>query len=346
MRILVLASIVLLAFAVGYELFASDYAPTALLESLQSRPLPQKLAWGVIIVAPFVLLAAALWESAKHDQLREAAAVLETRLRGAQKAVNELDDAQKDSDLAASYLERSDPEDAVSTLQRRLIEAERTAHLQQSRNETEGLLARVEQVRQQQQAVREKLGATIEKRRLIEPLFLELLNAQNDLDQRFSSLKADDLHDRLQLLTLAGERMRSRCDEIERSLAMFVQLKEEFDALLARLAPLENRQGGVKSVINALHDLRDALTASIERLERDGDAKLADRATEFIETKKILDERVTGLVEQFSKLDRVNKDIRALFAKLRGEVDAQLVTYDLGPKTLPPPFPPPQGGVG
>jgi len=41
---------------------------------------------------------------------------------------------------------------------------------------------------------------------------------------------------------------------------------------------------------------------------------------------------VSGLLDQFAKLDGVNKDIRGLFAKLRGEVDAQLVTFNLGPK--------------
>jgi chromosome segregation ATPase len=204
--------------------------------------------------------------------------------------------------------------------------------LQQSRNETEGLLARVEQVRQQQQVVREKLGATIEKRRLIEPLLLELQNSQNDLDQKFAGLKADDLHDRLQSLTLAGERMKSRCGEIEGSKAMFMQLREDFDALQTRLGPLENRESGIKSVINGLHDIRDQLIAAMERLDRDGDVRLADRAAEFTETKRVFDERVAGLVEQFSKLDRVNKDIHALFAKLRGEVDAQLLTYDPVPK--------------
>ena len=45
-----------------------------------------------------------------------------------------------------------------------------------------------------------------------------------------------------------------------------------------------------------------------------------------------LDGRVSNLIEQFSKLDGINKDMRGLFAKLRGEVDAQLTTFDPGPK--------------
>ena len=99
-----------------------------------------------------------------------------------------------------------------------------------------------------------------------------------------------------------------------------------------RLAPLDDKQSGVKSLVNALHEIRDQLASTIERLDNDGDATLAERATKLAESRQAFDERVSGLLDQFSKLDGVNKDIRGLFAKLRGEVDAQLVTYTVGPK--------------
>jgi len=332
MRIVVLVFIALLAAAAGYELFSWGYSPTGLLDAFQAQTLLQKLAWAFIIVAPFVLIAATFWEAARHDQQRKAAAVLETRLRGVQKAVNDLDDAQKDIDHAANHLERSDPEDALSSLQRRLIEAERTTHLQQSRNETQGLLTRVEQMRQQQQSLRERVGATIEKRRLIEPLFVELQNGQDDLDRRFATLKADDLHDRLQTLTEAAEKMKTRCGAVEESVAAFVELKGGFQALQARLAPLDNQQTGVRSIINALQEVCDQLAVTIERLERDGEATLAGRASEFTEAKKAMEARVASLIDQFSTLDQVNRDIRVLFARLRGEVDAHFLSQNGGPK--------------
>jgi chromosome segregation ATPase len=332
MRILVLVCSALLALAVGFEIYASGYAATALIELVQSQPLLQKLAWAVIIVAPFGMLAAALWESGRLDQQRKANDIWETRFRGVRKAQDELEDAQKDIDRATDYLERSDPEDAMSALQRRLIEAERTTHLQQSRNEKEGLLARVDMARQQQQVLREKLGETIEKRRLIEPLFVELQTSQDVLEKGLTGLKADDLNDRLTALMQSTERMKARCGEIEGMLAAFVRLQGELGALKARLAPLEDQGSGVKSVVDGLHGIRDQLTSTIEHLDHDGDVTLAERAAKFAESKQAFDERVTGLLEQFSKLDGLNKDIRGLFAKLRGEVDTQLTTYDLRPR--------------
>jgi chromosome segregation ATPase len=332
MRILVLVCSALLALAVGFEVYSSEYPPTALIELVQSRPLLQKLAWAVIIVTPFALLAGALWESARRDQEHKANEVWETRFRGIRKAAEELEDAQMDVDRATSYLERSDPEEAMSALQRRLIEAERTTHLQQSRNEKEGLLARIDMARQQQQAVREKLGETIEKRRLIEPLFFELQNSQEILEKDLAALKAEDLSDRLHALMQSIERMKSRCNDVERMMTAFAQQKGELDALKVRLAPLEDKQSGVQSVLDALHEIRDQLTSTIERLNRDGDATLAERAATLAESKQVFDERVSGLIEQFSKLEGINKDIRGLFDKLRGEVDAQQVAYGLGPK--------------
>jgi hypothetical protein len=81
-----------------------------------------------------------------------------------------------------------------------------------------------------------------------------------------------------------------------------------------------------------MHDIRDNLTSTIERLDHDGDATLAERAVKFAESKQAFDERVSGLLTQFSKLDGINKDIRGLFTRLRSEVDAQLTTYHLDPK--------------
>ena len=332
MRIVILVCSILLALGAGFEIFSLDYSPGTLLTLLQSQPLPQKLAWALIIVTPFGLLAAALWESARLDQQRKANEVWETRFRGVQKAVEELDDAEKNIDRATTKLERSDPEDAMSSLQRRLLEAERSVHLQQSRNEKEGLLARIDTARQQQQVLRERLGETIEKRRVIEPLLIELQSAQETIEKGMGGLKADDLNDRLQVLTQSTERMKARCSEIERMMATFVQLKGELDSLKNRVSPLEDGQTGVKSIVNALHDVRDHLSLAIERLDHDGEQTLAERAARFAESKQAFDDRLRSLLEQFAKLDGINKDIRGLFARVRGEIEAQMVTYDRHPQ--------------
>ena len=51
---------------------------------------------------------------------RKATETLEMRLRGVSHAVYGLGEAQKDSDEAAAYLDRTDPEGAISALQGRI----------------------------------------------------------------------------------------------------------------------------------------------------------------------------------------------------------------------------------
>jgi len=147
MPFVILACSVLLVLAAGYEIYAAGSSAGALIELFGAQPVLQKLAWVAIVVAPLGLLAAALWESARLDQQRKATQIWETRFRAVRKTAEELEDAQKDVDRGANYLERSDPEDAISALQRRLLEAERTTHLQQTRSEKEGFLARIHIVR-------------------------------------------------------------------------------------------------------------------------------------------------------------------------------------------------------
>ena len=60
MPVVILACSVLLALAVGYEIYAAGYQMGALLDLVQAQPLLQKLGWAVIVVAPFGLLAAGI----------------------------------------------------------------------------------------------------------------------------------------------------------------------------------------------------------------------------------------------------------------------------------------------
>jgi ABC-type amino acid transport system permease subunit len=60
MRTLALLCGALLALAVGFEVYSSEYPATAWIDFVQSLPLLQKLGWTVMIVSPFGLLATAL----------------------------------------------------------------------------------------------------------------------------------------------------------------------------------------------------------------------------------------------------------------------------------------------
>jgi chromosome segregation ATPase len=320
-----------LVLALGLELFAPGYGP-ALLERLLSRPVPQQFSWTVVCVVSLGLLGAALLLSEKLARQRKVTALLEMRLRGVRHAVSGLEEAQKDGDAAADYLTRTDPEEAISALQGRVAKAEQAAQLHQGRNEADDLLSRVELVRQQQLLVREKLGDVIGKRRSIEAHFAELQSAQDDIEHTLAVIEedknGDTLAERLQKIAEFIAGTGSRFEDIERALQKLLRHKQDFGELQARLVPLEDKETGVKGALQSLRDQREQLVADIDRLDKDEGGNLAARVDLLAQAKKELEDQVSTLLEQFSRIDSMHKDISGLFAKLSF---AQRTPRDLDP---------------
>jgi chromosome segregation ATPase len=131
-----------------------------------------------------------------------------------------------------------------------------------------------------------------------------------------------DIDSRVEELATFIEATQAHLDEIERRAVAFAQLKTKLGDLQSRLEPLEAAEGGVVSLIAELREIRDRLFAKIRQIEEDDDGALAERVKKFNETKRELEERVSTLTEQFSKLATIRKDIAGLFEKLSGAVNA------------------------
>ncbi len=133
---------------------------------------------------------------------------------------------------------------------------------------------------------------------------------------------AEDIDARVAELAAFIKATQSQLDEIERRAVAFAQMKTKLGDLQSRLVPLEAADGGVANLIEELKDNRDRLLAKIGQIEDDEDGDLAERVKKFSETKRELEERVSSLTEQFSKLATIRKDIAGLFEKLSGAVNA------------------------
>jgi chromosome segregation ATPase len=328
MRIVLIVCGVLWALAAGYEVLLAGPQLGGFFERIQAQPLPEKIAWFVMLLAPVTLVALSAWQTVKLAQERQTNDSLQARLRGVRDAVNEIELSQKDADSAAQYLARTDPEDAIRSLQHRLSKTEEAAHLQRSRNEAVDLLERIESLRTRQQAFRETLGDVVGKRQIIDQTFTELRRHQDDVERMLGDLEGDgaSLQDRLQELASSLDGTHPRFDEIERSMEALIHLKRGVVTLQARLAPLEqNEHGGVKNLIKAVHELRDQLVAKVDRLDRDGESNLAIRVATLAESKQQLEGRVTGLLDEFSKLYSIHKDISGLLASLGQKLNASTI---------------------
>jgi chromosome segregation ATPase len=324
MRIFVLVCCGLLAFAVGFEVLTLHLETATVADFLKAQPPAALLGWLLIGLVPLLLIGAALWEGERLIRQRRATEVLETRLRGLQQNVKEMSDAQRDVDGGAAYLNRSDPEDAITALQGRLFDAERAAHLQQSRNDASDLMTRVENTRQQQQALRERLGDIVQKRKTLEPHFVELRKSQDDLERIVKEVEGEDLQNKLQKLTESSDRIHAQCTDAERAMTSLQELRGKLDAVGARLNPLEDEKTGVRSVIKELYDLRDRLSANIDSLDRGDGHTLAERVSTLADAEREMKRRVLDLTAQFAKLDTIYEEMSGLFAKLGREINAQL----------------------
>jgi chromosome segregation ATPase len=312
--------VVLFMLAVGVLIVSGGSDLAALFAALRAEPVLDKVAWAVIVLVPLVLLPSVVWLCDTLVRQRKAAQALELRLDGVRQGVKELAKSQIDADAAVHHLARTDPEDAIGAVQQRLGEAECVAQVQQQRNEIGDLQSRVDAIRGQQQALKERLAPVLENRRAIERLFLELDTSQNDVERALAEIASGDdataLDLRLRKLTEFVRQCHERCDGIETASKTVASLKEAYAELHRRLAPFAAAKGGVTDRVKELSEARDVLAADIDTLQRTPQGPLAERVKGFADDRARLDDDVAQLNVQFSKLATLHDDIDDLTEKL------------------------------
>lgn len=310
--------VVLFVLAVGFIVVtqAQDFA--ALFEAFRGEPLTQKLAWFLVVLIPIALIPSALWLCDAVIRQRKTTDALEIRLGGVRQGVKALVQAQVDADASIHHLARTDPEDAIGAVAQRLTEAERTAQVQQTRNEIGDLQTRVDALRTQQQALRERLVPVLEQRRTVELLFDELDSRERDIDNALAEIASGDdaiaIDVHVSGLTEFVRRGHERCDEIEQASNRLASLKQDYADLRGRLAPYAAAKDGVARRVKDLSEVRDRLTAQIEALQQTPQGSLEARVASFADDKKRLDDGMANLELQFSKLATLRHDVEALSA--------------------------------
>ena len=316
----ILCSIALLVFAVSTMFLSVGYQPATLAALFFSLPVAQQISWLIVCLVPLAFVAAALFQHSRVVEQRRALDILETRLRGVRQEVAGLEESQKVTDQATQYLVQRDPEQAISTLQGRISQTDQAIQIHQHHNDSGDMLSRIEEMRQQQQELRGKLGEVIAKRRSIETLFAQLQGSQDEMERGLALIAEDKngetLGERIQKLCQFSGVTDARCEEIEGCMRSLMELGTKFTALESRLAPLNRTDTGVTGVLGALARVRDRLTGTLARLEEDDGVVLAERIRQLTETKCELDERVSNVLTQFSAIGTIHKDISALFTQL------------------------------
>lgn len=313
-------AVVLFVLAVGYIVLTQGPEMGALIGAYRSQPLLHKLAWTVIVLVPLLALPLTAWLWDRLARQRQAAAALQVRLEGARGRTKDMNKAQADIEANVQRLTRSDPEDAIAALQRRISESERFAEIQQARNQMINLEARVDVIRGQQQALKDRIAPILDTRRSIEQMFTELDTRQSDIERALAEVASGDdntaLEIRLKNLTEFAREGAGRCDQIEYASKTVAALREAFAELVSRLTPFAAGEGGITSRVRELSGQRDEIAATIASLDRTPDGALAERVQKLVDDKRKLDDGIAELHEQFFRLGNLRKDVVGLFAAI------------------------------
>ena len=312
--------VVLFVLAAAFVVIAKGPELAALIAAFSAEPLLHKVAWAVLVIVPLVMLPFAAWLWDRLMRQTQAASALEQRLDGVRQSAKDSSKRQAVLDVDVQRLTRSDPEDAIDALKRRVNESERFAEVQRQRNESKDLALRVDEIRAQQEALRARLTPALDARRAIEQLFADLDTRQRDVERVLAEIASPDdavaLDIRLKEHADFLRQSNGRCDQIEQASKTIVTLNEVGGELAARLAPFMATDDGIIARLRQLNERCDELAANINGLERLPEGALAERVQKLGDDRKRLEDGIADLGVHFGRLAGLRKDVAGLFAGL------------------------------
>ena len=313
-------SVVLFVLAVAFVVIVKGPEMGALVAAFSAEPLLHKVAWAVVVLVPLLMLPFAVWLWDRLVRQGEAASTLGQRLDGVRQSVKDAGKKQGEIDGDVLRLTRSDPEDAIAALKRRVTESERFAEVQRQRNESKDLALRVDEIRAQQEALRARLAPALHARHAIEELFVDLDTRQRDVERALAEIAgADDavaLDVRLKNHADSLRQSNGRCDQIEQASKTIATLNEAGSELAARLKPFLAADDGIVVRLRRLNERCDELAADINALERLPEGALADRVQKLTDDRKRIEDGIADLGVHFGRLAGLRKDVAALFGGL------------------------------
>lgn len=279
-------------------------------------PIAERIVAGLVAVLALVLIGASIFWVRKISRQDKTLKRLRDRLKGAREDIVVAQGLQSHFDEVVQHLESS-PQEAISSIQKKLGDAERRAALQQSRNEAADVKDQLDDIRRRQQALRETIGVVAEKRRVIEPVFAEIRDRQLQLERSLSQIETDDnknnLADRLKQVGQDVSVVHARVNTLQESLATLIRFKEELEKSQGELVPLRAPEAGIYAVIDQLRPAYEQLGNAVGELESNGNQPLGERVDALSRNKIEIEQRLARLDDYFKALDTIRLD----FAELR-----------------------------
>jgi DNA repair exonuclease SbcCD ATPase subunit len=306
----------LLAVVAVFASQAFGYNPGRILQLFWALPATQRTATGALLFMVLSFIAAALLQAHWISRQERSLKSLRDRLKGARHGAATAQMLQTGLDVTVQHLAASDPEEAISSLQKKLVDTEQRIVLQQGRNAAADIDERVEEIRLRQQALREMVGSVADERRAIEPAFTELADRQRQLDRSLIELEATDnkknVADRLKELDGDVSTIRARLNALRESFGTLNRFKDELGKSRAELEPLRAPDHGINALIAELRSSRDQLAGLLDELESSGNDALSSRVEALSVSKLELERRVARVDDCAHVLDSIRLDFEEL----------------------------------
>jgi len=317
---------------VTQQAFGYDFARIPAL--FHALPPTQRFVTGALVFMILSLIAATIFQAYRITHQHRNLKSLRERIKGARHDTVVALGSQDHFDAAVQHLVDSDPEEAIASVEKRLIDTEQRAVLQHSHNEAADLADRVEEIRRRQHALREMVGAVADKRRTMEPVFGELRDRQRQLERSLTELEVDDNKNSvaLRLKELDGDvsLIHARLGALQGSLATLNRFKEEMAKAQTELVPLRSPEAGINASIGELRISCDKLGKTLDEFEASGDEPISARVEALSRNKVEIEQRVARLDNCFNILNTIRMDFSEL-----GERQAQLERSLAGVETDP-----------
>jgi chromosome segregation ATPase len=307
-----MAWIVLLVLIIVFVLLSVNFDIAQIWSAFQSLSSVQQLVMICMAFAGLWILVGVTWQADRTQRLSMSLQQIQRRLDGFRQAAQPVDEAQRGLDAAASHLLSSDPEEAVKQLQQRMSETENRTAAQQGKNRSADFQAQIDDIRQRQQKLRDRLGDVIGERRDMEPVFNELRERQRQLDNTLSELEVDDR--RNSLLARQEETERSavksenRLQALQAAFEAFRNLRTQLGTIQGQLEPLQSGISGLVPLADETQQLRDKCLAALKDMES---KNLPARIDGLTKSKSEAEQKLQLLEAGQQSLDELRKELVA-----------------------------------
>lgn len=280
--------------------------------------LPQGQRWaaGLIVLMAIALIGTSIFLSLRMSRQGESLRVLRARMKSARDDMVVAHGLQNHFDGVVQHIVDSTPQEAIASLQKRLVETEQKVALQQSQDVATDIEEQLDDIRRRQQALREAVGEVAEKRRVTEPVFAEIKDRQRQLERSLAKLEVDDnkqnLADRLQ--EIGGEvlAIQKRLAVLQESLVTLNRHKEDLDKSNAELVPLQAQGAGIYAVIDELRPAYEQLSRKIDEFEVRDNETISARVEALSRSKVDIEQKVARLDDCFNILETLSLDFGEL----------------------------------